>query len=235
MELDISSYATRTDFKNVAHVDVISFALKANLDNLKTEADKLDISKLTPVPNGLAKFSNAVKNDVVKWTEYDKLITKVDNINATGDAAKTKYHTDKSDLEIKISDAEKKIPSTSAFVKKTGYNSKITALQSKIPSISGLATKSAFTTVENKIPDVSSVGTKANCNIKLNEFEKKITDLDDHKRITISQFNKLTTETFKARLAQAGLLTKTHFDTEFQDIVNELLQINLDICLLQMN
>ena len=84
-----------------------------------------------------------------------------------------------------MSDAEKKILSTSAFVKKAGYNPKITELQSKIPSISGLATKSAFTTVENKIPDVSSLVKKTNCNIKLNEIEKKITDLDHRKRITI--------------------------------------------------
>ena len=83
------------------HVDVSSFALKGNLDNLKTEADKLDISKLRPVSNGLAKFSNAVKNDVVKGTEYDKLITKVDNIVIIRDVGKTKYGTDKSELEKK--------------------------------------------------------------------------------------------------------------------------------------
>ena len=40
VELDLSSYATKTDFKNVAHVDVSSFALKTNLANLKTEVDK---------------------------------------------------------------------------------------------------------------------------------------------------------------------------------------------------
>ena len=38
--------------------------------------DKLDIYKLTPVPNDLAKLSNVVKNDVVKKTEYDKLVKK---------------------------------------------------------------------------------------------------------------------------------------------------------------
>ena len=30
-----------------------------------------------PAPNGLAKLSNAVKNDFVKKTEYNKLVTKV--------------------------------------------------------------------------------------------------------------------------------------------------------------
>ena len=61
MELDLSTYATKTDFKNVAHVDVCSFTSKTNLANLKTEVDKLDIDKLTPVPNDLAKLSSVVK------------------------------------------------------------------------------------------------------------------------------------------------------------------------------
>ena len=56
-------------------MDFSSFALKSNLANLKTEADKLDIDKLTPVPNDLAKLSNVVKNDVVKKTEYNKLVS----------------------------------------------------------------------------------------------------------------------------------------------------------------
>ena len=60
-ELDLSSYATKTDLKRVTHVDVCSFALKANLVNLKTEVDKIDIAKLTPVPNDLAKLSNVLK------------------------------------------------------------------------------------------------------------------------------------------------------------------------------
>ena len=64
-ELDLSSYATRTDLKNVAHVDVSSFASKTNLASLKTEVDKLNIAKLTSVPDDLAKLSNVVKNDVV--------------------------------------------------------------------------------------------------------------------------------------------------------------------------
>ena len=94
---------------NVAHVDFSSFTTKTNLASLKAEVDKLDIDKLTPIPNDLAKLSNVVKNDVVKKTEYNKLITKVDDIDTTGFVLKTKYGTDKPDLEKKVSDAEKKI------------------------------------------------------------------------------------------------------------------------------
>ena len=102
----------------MAHVDVTSFASKANLASLKTEVDKLDIDKLTPVSNDLAKLSNLVKNDVLKKTEYNKLVTKVNNIDTTGFVLKTKYDTGKSDLEKKIIDAEKKIPDASGLVKK---------------------------------------------------------------------------------------------------------------------
>ena len=113
VKVDLSNYATETDLKNVSHVDVSSFALKSNLANLKTEVDKLDIDKLTPVPNDLAKLSNVVKNDVVKKTVYEKLVAKVNNIDITGFVLKTKYDIDKSDLEKKINNADKKIPDTS--------------------------------------------------------------------------------------------------------------------------
>ena len=62
----LSNYATKTDFKNMTHVDVSNFALKSNLTSLKTEVDKLDIDKLTSVPNDLAKLSNVVKMMLLK-------------------------------------------------------------------------------------------------------------------------------------------------------------------------
>ena len=106
VELDLSSYATKIDLKNVV---VSSFASKINLASLKTGVDILDIAKLTPVSDNLAKLNIAVKNDVVKNTEYDILVEKVDNIDTTGFVLKTaSYYTDKSDLEMKISDADKK-------------------------------------------------------------------------------------------------------------------------------
>ena len=47
-------------------VDVSSFASKTNLANLKTEVDKLEIAKLTPAPDDLAKPSNVVKMMLLK-------------------------------------------------------------------------------------------------------------------------------------------------------------------------
>ena len=80
VKVDLSDYAIKTDLKNVSHVDVTSFALKSNLASLKTEVDKLDIDKLVPVSVGLSNLSDVVKNNVVKKTEYSKLVTKADNI-----------------------------------------------------------------------------------------------------------------------------------------------------------
>ena len=73
----MSNYATKTDLKNVTHVNTSSFARKTNLANLKTEVDKLDIDKLAPVRVDLSKLNDVVKNDIAKKTVFDKLVTKV--------------------------------------------------------------------------------------------------------------------------------------------------------------
>ena len=91
----MSNYATKTELKNVTHVDTSSFALKTNLANLKTKVDKVDIDKLVPVPVDLNKLSDVVKNDVVKTNAYDKLVAKVNNIDTSDFVLKTKYNADK--------------------------------------------------------------------------------------------------------------------------------------------
>ena len=66
VKIDLSNYATKTDIKNISHVDTSSFTLKTNLASLKTKVDKLNINKLKPIPEDLSKLSNVVQNDVVK-------------------------------------------------------------------------------------------------------------------------------------------------------------------------
>ena len=197
--------------KNVSHVDVSTFALKSNLASLKTEVDKLDIDKLTLVPIDLSKLSDVVKIDVVKKTEYNKLVARVNNIDTTGFVLKTTYDTDKSGLE-------KKIPDTSDLAKKTDLNAKITEIENKITNITGLATNSALTAVENETPDVSSLVKKTDYETKISDIEKKFADHNYDKYITTQEFNKLTTENFHARLAQANLITKTDFDAKLQSL-----------------
>ena len=82
IKVGLSNYATKTDLKNVTHVDSSSFTLKTSLANLKTEVDKLDIDKLAPVPIDFSKLSDVVKNDI-KETVYDKLVAKVNNIDTS--------------------------------------------------------------------------------------------------------------------------------------------------------
>ena len=142
-----------------------------------------------------------------KKSVYNKLVTKVNNIDTSGFALKIKYDTDKSDLEKKISD-------TSGLVKKTDYIVKISEIESVITSISGLAKNSALTAVENKVPNINSLDKRTDCNTKISELEKKVTDHNHDKYINTSEFNKLAATNFTVRLTQANLVTKADFDTK---------------------
>ena len=145
VKVDLSNYATKDDIKNITHVDTSSCALKTNLANLKTKIDKLDINKLKPVPTDLSKLSDMVKSDVVKKTDYNKVVTKVDNINTSGLVKKTDYNT-------KINEIKNKIPDITTLATKTA----LTTVENKTSDITNLATKTALTTVENEIPDITN-------------------------------------------------------------------------------
>ena len=100
VKVDLSYYATKADIKNILYVDTSSFALKPNLTGLKPEMEKSYIGKLVPGPANLSKLSDVVKNVVVKKAVYEK----VNTIHANRFILKTKYDTDKSELQKKISD-----------------------------------------------------------------------------------------------------------------------------------
>ena len=78
VELDLTNYATKTDLKNIIHVDVSSFASKTNLAALKTEVNKTDTDKLKTTPTDLAKLTNAIENNVVKKTDYNTKVTSIE-------------------------------------------------------------------------------------------------------------------------------------------------------------
>ena len=78
VELDLSSYATEDDVKNITHVDVSTFASKTNLAALKTEVDKIDADKLKTTPTDLAKLTNAIEHDIVKKTDYNAKVTSIE-------------------------------------------------------------------------------------------------------------------------------------------------------------
>ena len=126
VELDLTNYATKTDLKNIIHVDVSSFASKTNLAALKTELDKIDADKLKTTPTDLAKLTNAIENDVVKKTDYN---TKVTSIEAQI-AGLTKNTVDN------LADITKlKAIDTYSFVTRTKYSADTNALDDKIDGV----------------------------------------------------------------------------------------------------
>ena len=127
LKLDLVNDATKTDLKNIIHVDVSSFASKTNLAALKTEVDKIDTDKLKTTPADLAKLTNAIENDVVKKTDYNTKVTSieaqiaglttVDNladitrlkaIDTNSFVTRTKFSADTNTLDDKIDGVEKK-------------------------------------------------------------------------------------------------------------------------------
>ena len=62
VELDLSNYATKSDSKRATGVDTSKFAKKADLPNLKSEIDKIDIDESKTIPADLSKLRDVVKN-----------------------------------------------------------------------------------------------------------------------------------------------------------------------------
>ena len=126
VELDLTNYATKTDLKNITHVDVSSFASKTNLAALKTEVDKIDTDKLKTAQTDLAKLTNAIENDVVKKTDYS---TKITSIEAQI-AGLTKNTVDN------LADITKlKAIDTNRFVTRTKFSADINALDDKTDGV----------------------------------------------------------------------------------------------------
>ena len=159
VELNLANYATKTDLKNITHLDVSSFASKTNLAALKTEVDKIDADKLKTTPAYLVKLTNAVEHDVVKKTDYN---TKVTSIEAQI-AGLTKNAVDN------LADITKlKAIDTNSFVNKTKFSADINTSFDKIDG------------VEKKNPDVSGLATKTSLNdyLKTSTFISKVTEVE---------------------------------------------------------
>ena len=87
----------------------------------------------------------------------------VNNIDSSNFALKSKYQTDKTELENKI-------PNVTDFVKKA----KLTELENKIPDIINLATKTALTTVEKKNLMLVILLTKQIIILKLQKLKRNL-------------------------------------------------------------
>ena len=103
-----------------------SFASKTNLAALKTKTDKIDTDKLKTAPVDLAKLTNAVKNHVVKKTDYNAKVTSIE----AQTAGFTKNTVDN------LADITKlKAVDTDSFVTRPKFSADTNALELKIKAI----------------------------------------------------------------------------------------------------
>ena len=160
VKLDLTNYATKTDLKNITHVDVSSFASKTNLAALKTEVDKIDVDKLKTTSIDLAKLSNVAKNEVVKKTDYNAKVTSIE-----GQIAGITKNTIENLADI----TKLKAVDTNSFVLKTKLASDVTTLENKID------------TVDKRIPDISGLATKTSLNayLQTSTFNSKVTEVEN--------------------------------------------------------
>ena len=202
VELDLTNYATKTDLKNITHVDVSSFASKTNLAALKTEVDKIDVDKLKITPIDLDRLSNLVKNDVVKKTDYN---TKVTSIEAQI-AGLTKNIVDN------LTDITKlKAIDTNSFVLKTKLASDVTTLENKIDN------------VDKKIPDISGLATKTSLNsyLQTSTFNSKVTEVENKIKATDIIAKSANTKADTIRSNLTGYAKKADVATDITAIKND--------------
>ena len=126
VKLNLTNYATKTDLKNITHVDVSSFAIKTNLAALKTEIDKIDVDRLKTTPVDLAKLTNDVEHDLVKKTVYNTKVTSIE----TQIAGLTKNTVDNLTDKAKLKGVD-----ASNFVTRTKFSADTNALDDKIDGV----------------------------------------------------------------------------------------------------
>ena len=202
VELDLTNYATKTDLENITHVHVSSYASKNNLAALKTEVDKIDVDKLKTAPTDLAKLSNAVKNDVVKKTDYNTKVTSIENQIA----GITKNTIDN------LADIKKiKAVDTNSFVLKTKLASDVTTLENKID------------TVDKKIPDISVLATKTSLNayLQTSTFNSEVTEVENKIKAADIIAKKANTKANTIRSGLTGYATKADVATDITAIKND--------------
>ena len=140
---------------------------------------------------------------------------------------KTKYHTDKSELENKI-------PNTSGLVKKTEYDSKTSEIEVKILDDGTLVIQFALSTVENNIPSINNLVKKVDYDTKVTEIQNKLNKHNHDKYITTPEFNTLANDVFNSRLARVNFVTQRNFNNSVSIII-KLLKMKQKMSLLKMN
>ena len=201
VELDLTNYATKTDLKNITHVDVSSYASKTNLAALKSEIDKTDVDKLKTTPTDLAKLSNVVKNDAVKKTDYNAKVTSTE-----GQIAGITKNTIDNLADI----TKLKAVDTSNFALKTNLASDVTTLENKID------------TIDKKIQD-SALATKTSLNayLQTSTFNSKVTEVENKKNPADIIAKSANTKANTIRSDLTAYAKKTDVATDITAIKND--------------
>ena len=132
------------DLKNAIGVDTSYFAKKADLTNLKSDVDKLDIDELKNAPTNLSNLESKVdKLDVGRLLPASVDLSKLSDV-----------------LQNDV-------------VKKDVYNGEIKIIEDKRPCITNLTTTAALITAENEIPNVSILVKKLTIIQKLMKLKKR--------------------------------------------------------------
>ena len=202
VELDLTNDATKTDLKNITHVDVSSFASKTNLAALKTEVNKIDVDTLKTTPIDLTKLSNVVKNDIVKKTDFNAKVTSIE-----GQIAGITKNTIDNLADI----TKLKAFDTSNFVLKTKLASDVTTLENKID------------TVDKKIPDVSELATKTSLNsyLQTSTFNSKVTEVENKIKAADIIAESANTKANTIRSDLTGYAKKAGVATDITTIKND--------------
>ena len=134
VELDLSNYATKADFKNVTGIDTSNFTKKVHLTNLKSDVDKLDIDKLKNEPTNLSNLKSKVDK-----LDIDKLVLVPADLSKLSDVVKNDV-VEKDLYNAKIKNIEYKIPGITNLATNTTLNAKINEVKSEMPSITNFTT-----------------------------------------------------------------------------------------------
>ena len=133
-----------------------------------------------PVPLDLSKLSDVVKNEVVKKTEYNKLVTKVNNIDTSYFVLKTNYNTKITELEL-------------------DYDTKTTEIEKKLTDhkhdeyIDTSKFNALATNVFNTRIAQANLITKTDFDAKLSSLNRKITKNKSDHLLVQNELNKLKT------------------------------------------
>ena len=169
---------------------------------MKSKVDRLDVDKLLPVPVGLSKLSDVVKNDVVKKDVYN----------------------------VKIKNIEDKIPDITNVATIASLNAKIKEVKGKIPNITNLATTAALTAVEDNLikkkqkkTKISEIENKITTD---HDHDKHITTQEGNRLTSENFIARLKQANLASKNDIANFVNKTNFNEKLKTVTSNKNELN---------